>query len=191
MDNDLERSVRLLEDALSTTGRGLFKKSAKKSRRNSKNNLELSISLDPLECKRLLVKEGLSIYDETVTRLLEGDLTVTGNVLQTNNLPWKTTLDSLNTEFFEVLQVHSGKFYFNVLPSLNNFFSGGHDILEIVTDLARCCSDALKVIQSLRSKVDVSRIEEEICLEKERNTWRLLFIVYQDRLMSMDILGEG
>lgn len=68
---------------------------------------------------------------------------------------------------------------------------GGHDILEVVTDLARCCSDALKVIQSLKSKVAISRIEEEICLEKERNTWRLLFILYQDRLISMNIMEDG
>lgn len=108
MDNDLERSVRLLEDALSTSGRGIFKKS-KKTRRHSRKNLDLSISLGPLEYKRILVNEGLSIYDETVSKFLQGDLTVTGSVLQANNLPWKTTLDSLNTEFFEVLQVHSGK----------------------------------------------------------------------------------
>lgn len=111
MDNDLERSVRLLEDALSTSGRGLFRK---KSREYSKRNLNVSVSMGPLEYKQLLLNEGLSIYDETVTRFLQGDLTVTGSVLQANNLPWKTTLDSLNTEFFEVLQVHSGKYIFNV-----------------------------------------------------------------------------
>lgn len=194
MDNDLDRSIRLLEDALSTTGRGLLKKSGKKARRNTSNHLaDLTVTMGPYEYKQLLMNEGISIYDQTVSRFLQGDITITGNVLQANNLPWKTTLDSLYTEFFEVLQTHSGwyKFLNNVFYLLCLFIAGGHDILDIITDLARCCSDALKVILSLRSKVAVNKIEEEICLEKERNTWRLLFILYQDRLISGNVLEDG
>lgn len=109
MDNDLDRSIRLLEDALSTTGRGLLKKSGKKARRSTSNHLaDLTVTMGPYEYKQLLMSEGISIYDQTVSRFLQGDLTITGNVLQANNLPWKTTLDSLYTEFFEVLQTHSG-----------------------------------------------------------------------------------
>lgn len=70
-------------------------------------------------------------------------------------------------------------------------FVGGHDILEVLTDLARCCSDALKIIQGLKSKVAVSTIDEEICLETERNTWRLLFILYQDRLLATNAMEDG
>lgn len=110
MDNDLDRSVRLLEDALSTSGRGLFKKSVKKSRKDTSDAIDLSISLIPHEFTKLLMKEGISIYDQTVSRFLKGDSTITGNVLQANNLPWKTTLNSLNVEFFEVLQTHSGEY---------------------------------------------------------------------------------
>lgn len=108
MDNDLDRSVRLLEDALSTTGRGLFKNSAMSSRKDKKDRFDLSITLGTQEYKKMLMNEGLSMYDQTVTRFLQGDITVTGSVLQASDLPWKTTLDSLYTEFFEVLQTHSG-----------------------------------------------------------------------------------
>lgn len=107
MDNDLDRSVRLLEDALSTTGRGLFKKSVRQSRGDN-NRVDLSITLDPHEYRKMLIREGLTIYDQTVGTILEGDLTVTGNVIQANNPPWKSALESLYTEFFEVLQTHSG-----------------------------------------------------------------------------------
>lgn len=71
-----------------------------------------------------------------------------------------------------------------------SFKGGDEDILEVVTDLARCCSDALKVIQGLKSKVAVSQLEEEVCLEKERNTWRLLFSLYQDRLAALNLMEE-
>lgn len=108
MDNDLDRSVRLLEDALSASGRGLFKQSVRQSRLDSTNRVDLSIAINPNEYRRLLANEGISIYDQTVASILQGDLTVTGNVLQAHNPPWKTTLDSLYTEFFEVLQTHSG-----------------------------------------------------------------------------------
>lgn len=108
MDNDLDRSVRLLEDALSTSGRGLFKKSFISSRKDTNDRFDLSITLGPQEYKKMLMNEGLSVYDQTVTRFLQGDITVTGSVLQASDLPWKTTLDSLYTEFFEVLQTHSG-----------------------------------------------------------------------------------
>ncbi|CAH1154193.1 unnamed protein product [Phaedon cochleariae] len=177
MDNDLERSVRLLEDALSTSGRGLFKKSLLKSRTDYDNRLDFSSTVANHELLKHLRRQQHPSFDETGSKLshiLQGDQTVIGNVLQANVAPWTTAVDSLYTEFFEVLQTHSG----------------GQDILEVVTDLARCCSDALKVIQSLKCKVAVSHLDEEICLEKERNTWRLLFILYQDRLLAQNMMDD-
>lgn len=70
-------------------------------------------------------------------------------------------------------------------------FLGGHEnILEVITDLARCSSDALKVIQGLKSKVAVSQLEEEVCLEKERNIWRLLYTLYQDRTATQHLMED-
>ncbi|KAF7269580.1 nuclear pore complex protein Nup107 [Rhynchophorus ferrugineus] len=167
MDNDLNRSVRLLEDALSTPSRGLFKKPQK-----SLNELtNMSLTLAPHELQRLNTTQYL--YNETMTDLLQQDKTLTGSVIQ-NETPWKTTVDSLYTEFFEVLQG----------------YTANKDILEIVSELACCCSDALKVIRGLHSKAVVNNIEEENWLEKERDTWRLLFILYQDRFMSQNVMDE-
>ncbi|KAG5892251.1 hypothetical protein JTB14_014621 [Gonioctena quinquepunctata] len=165
MDNDLERSVRLLEDALSLTGRGLLENSFHKSLATDENQFPYT--------------SATNLYPnphETSSKLshILQDHTLTGNVLQANNAPWRTTIESLHLEFFEVLQTHSG----------------GHDALEIVTDLSRCCGDALKVIQSLKAKVAVSQLEEETCLEQERNTWRLLFILYQDRLLAQNMIED-
>ncbi|XP_050509495.1 nuclear pore complex protein Nup107 [Diabrotica virgifera virgifera] len=173
MDNDLDRSIRLLENALSTSNRGLFKKSFGKSKLATDNISNVSIASADDDLRNIISKSFLT-SDNAVSRILQSDQTVTGNVLQASTAPWKTALDSLYTEFFEILTSHSG----------------GFDILEVVTDLARCCSDALKVIQSLKSKVAVSQLEEEISLEKERNTWRLLFILYQDRLLTQNLMKD-
>lgn len=105
MDNDLDRSVRLLEDALSTTERGLFKKNIN----NSLSRLGQSLMLSPSEQKRLLMNERLSMYDATINSVLYENSTVTGSVLLANNPPWATTLNNLYREFFEILQTHSGK----------------------------------------------------------------------------------
>lgn len=107
MDNDLERSVRLLEDSLSTPNRGLFKKKFGRTPAQSENISNLSIGLEP-ELKNIISK-GFSIYDSAVSKILQSDQSITGNVLQSSTAPWKNTFDSLYTEFFEILSTHSGK----------------------------------------------------------------------------------
>nr|CAH7732455.1 unnamed protein product [Callosobruchus chinensis] len=171
MDNDLERSVRLLEDALSPSTRGLFKLPG----RRTQHDPDFSITLTNLERQQLLRSGSeFSLYDRTLASILNKSDTLTGGVLQKRELPWTVTLNCLYIEFFEILQGHSGR----------------HDILEIVADMGRCCSDALKVIQGFKAKVAVSQIEEESCLERERNTWRLIFVLYQDRLLTQNLMED-
>ncbi|CAH0555792.1 unnamed protein product [Brassicogethes aeneus] len=170
MDNNLDRSVRLLEDALSTSGRGLFKTNTSKKRKDTVNNMEISLTLHPYELRKLM--EGTMAFDDTMESILQ-DKSIRGSVIQAD-LPWNNALDSLYTEFFEVLQSHSG----------------GHDILEVVSDLGRCTSDALKIVEGLKSKVSVSSLDTEKWLENERNTWRLIFILYQDRLFSQNAMDD-
>ncbi|XP_030749921.1 nuclear pore complex protein Nup107 [Sitophilus oryzae] len=168
MDNDLNRSVRLLEDALSTPSRGLFKKSLSQHFNESK---DLTLMLAPHELQKL--KSDHYLYNETMADLLHGDTTLTGSVIQ-NEAPWKGTVDNLYMEFFEALQGDSAS----------------KDVLEILAELARCCSDTLKVVRSLHSKVALSSIDEENWLEKERDTWKLLYILYQDRFMAQNLVDE-
>lgn len=165
MDNNLDRSIRLLEDVLSQSNRSLFK--TKKSQR-SKADLSITL-LDPHE--RSEAFQNTINVDYTLADLLKSNRSISGTIIQSNS-PWKTAIDSLYMEFFEILQSHSG------------------DILEIINDLARCCSDALKVVQSLKSTVAIEEIEEEIWLENERNTWRLLLVLFNDRLLSQNPLME-
>ncbi|CAH1999742.1 unnamed protein product [Acanthoscelides obtectus] len=114
------------------------------------------------------------MYDRTLASIMNKTNMLSGSVLQKREMPWTVALNCLYIEFFEILQGHSGR----------------HDILEVVSDLGRCCSDALKIIQGFKSKVAVTQIEEELCIERERNTWRLIFILYQDRLLTQGLMED-
>lgn len=129
MDNDLDRSVRFLEDALRPTGRGLFKTPNKSRLDKTQYDQDLSVTMAPYEIQKIM-HQG-SKYNDTMSSILL-DTSVRGSVIQ-GNAPWKNALESLYIEFFEVLQSHSG----------------GHDVLDVLSDLARCASDALKVIDGI------------------------------------------
>lgn len=164
MDNDLERSVRLLEDALQTPTKGLFKLSSKTGREKP----NLSITMAPEEVQKFLEWDCGSVQD-TMSLYVDKDKTIAGSVIQAG-APWKNTVDNLYTEFADIMQG----------------CSGGHEILEITEDLARCCNDALAVIRSLKAKVATGDLSEEKWLENERNSWRLLYVLYQDRIQAQN-----
>ncbi|RZC31996.1 nuclear pore complex protein Nup107 [Asbolus verrucosus] len=172
MNNDLERSIRLLEDALSTPAKGLFRTSIT-SQKKEKPSMDLSLTLASHELQMLLESEGRSMYYDTMALLTEEDNTVAGSVIQSGS-PWKSTMNNLYTEFADIFQTSSN----------------GIEILDIAADLARCCSDALTVVQTLKSKVTISELPEEKWLENEQNNWRLLFVLYQDRLQVQNTVKD-
>lgn len=169
---DLNRSVRLLEDALSPHGRSLLRATPKKPKDSRKSYLEdsrldLSLTLAPEEMRQLM-QGGVSMVDNTLFDMLQGNSTITGSAI-VNFKPWENALDELFMEYLEVIQART-----NV-----------HEIFETVSDLARCCTDTLNVVRGLKSKIRTSStMLSERWLENERNTWRLIYCLYQDRLSS-------
>lgn len=91
MDNDLNRSLRILEDALATSSRGLIKIGTPKSLRES---LHSTVVKDPDEDASQIFNASLSGKDKTIT----------GSVIRAVE-PWKIAIDSLYMEFLEILQV--------------------------------------------------------------------------------------
>lgn len=148
MENDLNRSLRLLENALTPHSRGLIKISTPKSEKFTLNN---SLLQDPSQ--------------DSFASIVEANKTITGSAVRKVE-PWNQALDSLYLEFLEILQTATSD----------------HNVLEIVNDLARCCSDAATVVEELKSKVAAPFTDADKWLEVEKSTWRLLFVLYQDRL---------
>ncbi|KAK5644650.1 hypothetical protein RI129_005950 [Pyrocoelia pectoralis] len=168
MDFDLDRSLRLLEDSISTKGRFLLSTPTTPKTKDLRKKTGDTPTTSTFRKVNEKGDANFTIYDKSFSALIDDNNTITGSVLRLNE-PWKTTVNRLYLEFYETLQ-----------SCMNS-----HDIFDVVTDLARCCTDALQVIKSLKSKSSIQYIDEDIWLEKERNTWRLLFVLYQDRLVSL------
>lgn len=156
MENDLNRSIRLLENALTPKSRGLIKIPTPRS-------------------EKLTLREPLQ---ESFSSIVDANKTITGSTIRKVE-PWKHTLDSLYLEFLEILQTATTD----------------HNVLEIVNDLARCCTDAATVVEELKFKAATSfSDDDDKWLEVEKSTWRLLFVLYQDRLAEqnqLDLLYDG
>ncbi|XP_017770654.1 PREDICTED: nuclear pore complex protein Nup107 [Nicrophorus vespilloides] len=159
MDIDLDRSVRLLDEAVASKSKNIFRRGAKQLR---KQNLQLSIDLSESEMK--LFTDESTFYNESFNAVLNENKTLTGSIIRSNE-PWKNTTDSLYMEFFEVLQTASES----------------NEILNVIAEMSRCCSDSLNVIKGLKSKVS-STGDSDLWLENERNTWRLIYVLYGNRL---------
>ncbi|XP_060529410.1 nuclear pore complex protein Nup107 [Cylas formicarius] len=163
MEKQLHTPAKVLGDVRSPARTGLLTKKFNVS------NISIKFSSHELE---LLQTSQFRPNDTTFDTFY--NKTVTGEVIQAN-APWKTTVDSLYTEFFEILQGTLGS----------------NDVLEVVSELGKCCSDSLNVLRSMKEKVAIMNVDEEEWLEKERDTWRLMFILYQDRLVSQSVEGNG
>nr|CAD7409469.1 unnamed protein product [Timema cristinae] len=92
----------------------------------------------------------------------------------TNNLPlrkyepWKGVTDKLFIEFLEALQAQSSD----------------HGSLDILSSFIQCCNntlDYMKATDAVKMSTE-DEIISEIWLQGERNTWRLLLSLYQNRL---------
>lgn len=166
MDNDLNRSLRILEGALTPQGRGLIKLNTSQSIREKRGEKGRESSLIPL------IRDTASEISLHAS-LRDQNKTITGSVIRTVE-PWKNAIDNLYIEFLEILQSHVNE----------------HDVLQVISDLARCCSDAVKVVDELKSKVAITLTDEDKWLEIERNTWRLIYILYQDRLTSQNNIED-
>lgn len=51
--------------------------------------------------------DSSTFYNQTMSDILNSDNTLAGGIIQKEN-PWKTTVDSLYVEYFEVLQGQTG-----------------------------------------------------------------------------------
>lgn len=165
MDRDLNRSVRLLEDALSPHGRSLLRMNTPKPSKISKifdyEELSETDSNTRIEKSK---DEQYSIFKDVSSTSFMLDKSISG--ISTFSKPWESAINSLYTEFLEVIQARS------TVPQ----------VFETISDLARCCTDTLNVVRSLKSKVRGNVFDDEKWLINEKNTWRLIYCLYQNRL---------
>ena len=170
MDVDLNRSLRMLEDSMilrnTSTSRTNLLRRAQLIRAQTIKSVIGSGDAD-YSPENYLINLDDTCSSTALRNKIENDRTLTGSVINSNK-PWKNTLNILYVEFFEILQARSQS----------------SDVLDLLSDVAGCCVDALQVIKGLKSKVSGSYSEEDDWLEIESNTWRLLHVLFQDRIYS-------
>ncbi|XP_001602744.1 nuclear pore complex protein Nup107 [Nasonia vitripennis] len=131
------------------------------------NNTIPSITIAPHEFRNIMASSERS--DMTIREMME-DSTATGLVLKANE-PWRDAHLKLHYDFLESLQAHVSKL----------------QIFDTVATFIQNCTDTLELMRGMKAKVETSELSpEEISLENERNTWRLVYCLYQNRLDSTD-----
>ncbi|CAK9799994.1 Nuclear pore complex protein Nup107 [Anthophora plagiata] len=107
--------------------------------------------------------------DLTLREMME-DSATTGMVLKASE-PWREIMSKLYYDFLHSIQI--------------NFSEA--QVFDTVADFIQNCSDTLDIMRGMQSKVEIKEIsEEEVSLENERNTWRLIYCLYQNRINSLN-----
>lgn len=138
---------------------------AKSSNRIDFEDFDTSITMAPHELRDIMNTTG---RNDATLRELMADSTTTGVVLKANE-PWREINVKLFHEFLESMQAHTS----------------APQIFQTVADFIQTCTDTLEIMRGMQSKVENVQIsDEEINLENERNTWRLVYCLYQNRINS-------
>ncbi|XP_069673510.1 nuclear pore complex protein Nup107 [Periplaneta americana] len=182
--DDLEKSVRLLDEALSSEGKSLLRTSRNSplrrtpiSRRRGGN-----YGSDRYSTGNTSVRWARNIHDLSITcgpddmNALFHDQTT--GVLLREQAPWKNVTNKLYVEFLESLQSHGTE----------------RQVFDTVADFIQNCTDTLEVLRNMERKM-AQRIhslpQSEDWLQEERNTWRLVYCLYQNRISSHLISADG
>lgn len=165
---NLERSIHLLDESIGSSKRGLLKTRDGRFKFNDDTNqsmdFDLSMTLDPTERSGRYLMETSSNRN---TSELFGDNSRIHE--QTFAQTSKQKTDQLFFNFVEVLQSRTNDC----------------EVFETVQDLIQTCSDMIDdLFDSGRKVNDKFKLEDEAWLNQERNTWRLLYCLYKDRLIN-------
>ncbi|KYN05331.1 hypothetical protein ALC62_03615 [Cyphomyrmex costatus] len=129
------------------------------------STFDTSLTLAPHEIRDIMMRSERN--DITIKEMME-DSTVTGAILKANE-PWREA---------------KAKLYYDFLQSVQAHFSEAQ-VFDAIADFIQNCTDTLDIMRGMQSKVENTEIaEEEISLESERNTWRLIYCLYQNRISS-------
>jgi nuclear pore complex protein Nup107 len=176
--DSLQQSIQLLDDPIQSK-RGLFRKSVRNQREDDVMDFDMSITMAPNEIRRFL--NNTTFNNATVT----GDLTTkflrynsnsnlstasTGGGTSTNTVfTTRNKTDQLFTQFLEILQSRTND---------SEIFETVQDIIQVLTDLTE---DVSKEDIKRREKYDS---DTEDWVRSEKNTWKLLYCLYKDRLIA-------
>ncbi|KAK9293476.1 hypothetical protein QLX08_011597 [Tetragonisca angustula] len=129
-------------------------------------DIDTSLTLTLHEVRDIMAASEKSEF--TLREMME-DSTATGMILKAKE-PWKN-MSKLFYDFLHTMQVNYSE----------------AQVFDTIADFIQNCTDTLDIMRGMQSKVETTEIsEEEISLENERNTWRLVYCLYQNRINSLN-----
>ncbi|KAL7307217.1 hypothetical protein TKK_0000940 [Trichogramma kaykai] len=127
-----------------------------------------SITIAPHEIRNIMATNA-ERSNMTIRELMD-DSMATGFVLKANE-PLREVHSKLLYDFLESAQARNSEL----------------QVFETVADFIQNCTETLESMREIKSKVETTELTpEEISLENERNTWRLVYCLYQNRLDSIN-----
>ncbi|KAK2587811.1 hypothetical protein KPH14_003913 [Odynerus spinipes] len=127
------------------------------------SDVDISLTMAPHELRDIMATSEKN--DMTLREIME-DSSVTGIILKANE-PWREANTKLYYDFLQCVQAHLSEL----------------QVFDTIADFIQSCTDTLEMMRGMQAKVENTAISsEEISLENERNTWRLVYCLYQNRI---------
>ncbi|XP_043462655.1 nuclear pore complex protein Nup107 [Leptopilina heterotoma] len=146
---------------------------SRKNKENSEYDFDTSLTMAPHELRDIMANSEKT--DITLREMMD-DGSATGIILKSKE-PWRDINSNLYYEFMESIQSHLSE----------------PEVFNTIADFIQNCTDTLELMRGMQAKVESKELSnEEVNLENERNTWRLIYCLYQNRQnasfqKSMDI----
>ncbi|KOC68273.1 Nuclear pore complex protein Nup107 [Habropoda laboriosa] len=130
-------------------------------------DIDNSLTFNSYEIRDIMASSEKS---ELTLREIMDDSSATGMILKAKE-PWREIMLKLYYDFLHSIQINFSE----------------TQVFDTIADFIQNCTDTLDIMRGMQSKVETNEIsEEEISLENERNTWRLIYCLYQNRINSLN-----
>ncbi|KAG9437804.1 nuclear pore complex protein [Apis mellifera carnica] len=129
-------------------------------------DIDNSLTLTPHEVRDIM---AASEKGELTLREMMEDSSATGIILKSKK-PLRDVMSKLYYDFLHSVQINFSE----------------TQVFDTIADFIQNCTDTLDIMRGMQSKVETNVSDEEISLENERNTWRLIYCLYQNRINSLN-----
>ncbi|PBC33359.1 nuclear pore complex protein Nup107 [Apis cerana] len=129
-------------------------------------DIDNSLTLTPHEVRDIM---AASEKGELTLREMMEDSSATGIILKSKK-PLRDVMSKLYYDFLHSVQINFSE----------------TQVFDTIADFIQNCTDTLDIMRGMQSKIETNVSDEEISLENERNTWRLIYCLYQNRINSLN-----
>ncbi|XP_058460940.1 nuclear pore complex protein Nup107 [Malaya genurostris] len=160
--SQLERSLLLLDESAVKSRRGLLR-----TLKPDESDFDMSLTVGPQEIRSFMLDQSHHVHNISDSRL-----SLAGSQISVGGANVRSRTDALFGQFLEVLQRRTSE----------------AEVFETVQDLIETLEETLAGIEKVTTQAaGIGRerkiLAEESWLNVERDTWKLLFALYKDRLL--------